>query len=107
MQAASFPRVEAWSYSSVMATTNLRQAIEGLFSVRRLKACAALFRVAPTHVPSCDPRCLRRSAHRSVLGRDGCLRDRAGSGLGPRYPRDIALDCLAVLRGMRVRLARN
>jgi uncharacterized membrane protein YoaK (UPF0700 family) len=32
MQAASFPRVEAWSYSSVMATTNLRQAIEGLFS---------------------------------------------------------------------------
>ena len=31
MQAASFPRVEAWSYSSVMATTNLRQTIEGLF----------------------------------------------------------------------------
>jgi uncharacterized membrane protein YoaK (UPF0700 family) len=29
MQAASFPRVETWSYSSVMATTNLRQAIEG------------------------------------------------------------------------------
>jgi len=29
MQAASFPRVEMWSYSSVMATTNLRQAIEG------------------------------------------------------------------------------
>jgi uncharacterized membrane protein YoaK (UPF0700 family) len=32
MQAASFPRVEAWSYSSVMATTNLRQTIEGLFA---------------------------------------------------------------------------
>jgi uncharacterized membrane protein YoaK (UPF0700 family) len=32
MQAASFPRVEAWSYSSVMATTNLRQAIESLFN---------------------------------------------------------------------------
>lgn len=31
MQAASFPRVEAWSYSSVMATTNLRQTIESLF----------------------------------------------------------------------------
>jgi uncharacterized membrane protein YoaK (UPF0700 family) len=30
MQAASFPRVEAWSYSSVMATTNLRQTIESL-----------------------------------------------------------------------------
>src|SRR5436189_101744 len=33
MQAASFPRVEQWNYSSVMATTNLRQAIEGLFIV--------------------------------------------------------------------------
>jgi uncharacterized membrane protein YoaK (UPF0700 family) len=31
MQAASFPRVEQWNYSSVMATTNLRQTIEGLF----------------------------------------------------------------------------
>jgi len=31
MQAASFPRVQAWNYSSVMATTNLRQTIEGLF----------------------------------------------------------------------------
>jgi uncharacterized membrane protein YoaK (UPF0700 family) len=31
MQAASFPRVEAWSYSSVMATTNLRQTIESVF----------------------------------------------------------------------------
>jgi uncharacterized membrane protein YoaK (UPF0700 family) len=31
MQAASFPRVESWAYSSVMATTNLRQAIEGFF----------------------------------------------------------------------------
>jgi uncharacterized membrane protein YoaK (UPF0700 family) len=33
MQAASFPRVESWSYSSVMATTNLRQTIEGFFIV--------------------------------------------------------------------------
>ncbi|MFL6816166.1 MAG: YoaK family protein [Bradyrhizobium sp.] len=33
MQAASFPRVESWAYSSVMATTNLRQTIEGLFIV--------------------------------------------------------------------------
>jgi uncharacterized membrane protein YoaK (UPF0700 family) len=31
MQAASFPRVETWAYSSVMATTNLRQTIEGFF----------------------------------------------------------------------------
>jgi uncharacterized membrane protein YoaK (UPF0700 family) len=31
MQAASFPRVESCAYSSVMATTNLRQTIEGLF----------------------------------------------------------------------------
>jgi len=32
MQAASFPRVESLAYSSVMATTNLRQAIEGFYS---------------------------------------------------------------------------
>jgi uncharacterized membrane protein YoaK (UPF0700 family) len=32
MQTASFPRVEEWTYSSVMATSNLRQAIEGLFA---------------------------------------------------------------------------
>lgn len=32
VQAASFPRVENWSYSSVMATTNFRQAIEGLLA---------------------------------------------------------------------------
>lgn len=38
MQAASFPRVEEWSYSSVMATTNLRQAIESLFDA--LAGCA-------------------------------------------------------------------
>jgi uncharacterized membrane protein YoaK (UPF0700 family) len=38
MQAASFPRVEAWSYSSVMATTNLRQTIESLFVA--LTGCA-------------------------------------------------------------------
>src|SRR4051794_25576938 len=33
MQAASFPRVESWPYSSVMATTNLRQTIEGVFAL--------------------------------------------------------------------------
>jgi uncharacterized membrane protein YoaK (UPF0700 family) len=32
MQTASFPRVEEWTYSSVMATSNLRKAIEGLFA---------------------------------------------------------------------------
>jgi uncharacterized membrane protein YoaK (UPF0700 family) len=31
MQTASFPRVETWPYSSVMATSNLRHSIEGLF----------------------------------------------------------------------------
>jgi uncharacterized membrane protein YoaK (UPF0700 family) len=31
MQTASFPRVEKWTYSSVMATSNLRYSIEGLF----------------------------------------------------------------------------
>ena len=31
-QTASFPRVEGWSYSSVMATSNFRYTIEGLFA---------------------------------------------------------------------------
>jgi uncharacterized membrane protein YoaK (UPF0700 family) len=33
VQTASFPKVERWAYSSVMATSNFRQAIEGLFAV--------------------------------------------------------------------------
>ena len=32
VQAASFPKIEGWAYSSVMATSNLRQAVEGLFA---------------------------------------------------------------------------
>jgi uncharacterized membrane protein YoaK (UPF0700 family) len=32
IQASSFPRVEQWSYNSVRATTNLRNAIEGMFA---------------------------------------------------------------------------
>jgi uncharacterized membrane protein YoaK (UPF0700 family) len=31
-QTSSFPKVEGWSYSSVMATSNFRYAIEGLFT---------------------------------------------------------------------------
>src|SRR4029077_20708027 len=31
MQAASFPRVESWAYTSVRATANLRQTTEGVF----------------------------------------------------------------------------
>ena len=31
-QTSSFPKVEGWSYSSVMATSNFRYAIEGLFA---------------------------------------------------------------------------
>jgi uncharacterized membrane protein YoaK (UPF0700 family) len=31
-QTASFPKVEGWGYSSVMATSNFRYAIEGLFA---------------------------------------------------------------------------
>ena len=31
-QTASFPKVEGWSYSSVMATSNFRYTIEGLFA---------------------------------------------------------------------------
>jgi uncharacterized membrane protein YoaK (UPF0700 family) len=32
LQTASFPKVEGWSYSSVMATSNFRYTIEGLFA---------------------------------------------------------------------------
>jgi uncharacterized membrane protein YoaK (UPF0700 family) len=32
LQTASFQKVEGWSYSSVMATSNFRYAIEGLFA---------------------------------------------------------------------------
>ena len=31
VQAASFPKIEGWAYSSVMATSNLRQAVEGFY----------------------------------------------------------------------------
>jgi uncharacterized membrane protein YoaK (UPF0700 family) len=31
-QTASFPKVEGWNYSSVMATSNFRYTIEGLFA---------------------------------------------------------------------------
>ena len=32
VQTASFPKVEGWAYSSVMATSNFRNTIEGLFA---------------------------------------------------------------------------
>jgi uncharacterized membrane protein YoaK (UPF0700 family) len=44
MQTASFPKVERWAYSSVMATSNLRQSIEGLVSVLTGTADAPPFR---------------------------------------------------------------
>jgi uncharacterized membrane protein YoaK (UPF0700 family) len=58
MQTASFPRVEEWTYSSVMATSNLRKAIEGLFD--------AIAGPAPVCVRSGDPGCSRRSARPSA-----------------------------------------
>ena len=44
MQAASFPKVESWAYSSVMATTNLRQTIEGVFTAVAGDICPNRFR---------------------------------------------------------------
>jgi uncharacterized membrane protein YoaK (UPF0700 family) len=44
MQTASFPRVEEWTYSSVMATSNLRKAIEGLFAAIAGRAGLGSFR---------------------------------------------------------------
>jgi hypothetical protein len=52
MQTAVFPRVEEWTDRSVMAASNLRQAIEGLFAAP----------AAPVCVRSGNPGCSRRSA---------------------------------------------
>jgi uncharacterized membrane protein YoaK (UPF0700 family) len=57
MQAASFPRVEAWSYSSVMATTNL---------VGQSKASSTLLQVVLIRVPSDAPWFSGRSWRPSV-----------------------------------------
>jgi uncharacterized membrane protein YoaK (UPF0700 family) len=44
IQAASFPQVECWPYSSVLTTNNLRQAVEGLCAVFAEPAAPARFR---------------------------------------------------------------
>jgi uncharacterized membrane protein YoaK (UPF0700 family) len=44
VQAASFPRVESWPYSSVMTTNNLRQTVEGLFAALVGSAAPCRFR---------------------------------------------------------------
>jgi uncharacterized membrane protein YoaK (UPF0700 family) len=44
VQAASFPKIEGWAYSSVMATSNLRQAVEGLFGAMSGRSEANAFR---------------------------------------------------------------
>ena len=44
MQTASFPRVEEWTYSSVMATSNFRKSIEGLFAAIAATSVANHFR---------------------------------------------------------------
>ena len=43
-QTVSFPRVEGWSYNSVMVTSNFRQTIEGLFAAFAGNADAGPFR---------------------------------------------------------------
>ena len=43
-QTSSFPKVEGWSYSSVMATSNFRYTIEGLFAAFAGSAEARPFR---------------------------------------------------------------
>ena len=43
-QTVSFPRVEGWTYNSVMVTSNFRQAIEALFAAFAGNADAAPFR---------------------------------------------------------------
>jgi len=44
LQTASFPKVEGWNYSSVMATSNFRYTIEGLFTAFAGSAEARAFR---------------------------------------------------------------
>jgi uncharacterized membrane protein YoaK (UPF0700 family) len=44
MQTASFPKVEEWNYSSVMATSNFRYSIEGLFAALAATSAVNRFR---------------------------------------------------------------
>lgn len=44
MQTASFPKVEEWTYSSVMATSNFRHSIEGLFAALAMPSAVNRFR---------------------------------------------------------------
>jgi uncharacterized membrane protein YoaK (UPF0700 family) len=46
LQTASFPKVEGWAYSSVMATGNLRQSVEALFEALAGRHDPVLFRQA-------------------------------------------------------------
>jgi uncharacterized membrane protein YoaK (UPF0700 family) len=43
-QTVSFPRVEGWSYNSVMVTSNFRQTVEGMFAACTGGAAARPFR---------------------------------------------------------------
>jgi uncharacterized membrane protein YoaK (UPF0700 family) len=63
-QMVSFPRVEGWTYNSVMVTSNFRQTVEGLFA-----AFAGSGEVRPFRRPCVrnHVRCLwRRGRHRRV-----------------------------------------
>ena len=46
MQTSSFPKVEDWNYSSVLATSNFRHSIEGLFVAIATTSVAHRFRRA-------------------------------------------------------------
>ena len=89
-QTASFPRVEGWNYSSVMATSNFRYTIEGLF---------AAFAGSPEARPFRRPYvfgalCIAFGTGAAI----GAVMTERDARLQPRHSRDIARDRAVALR---------
>jgi hypothetical protein len=89
LQTANFPKVEGWSYSSVMATSNFRNTIEGLFA-----AFAESSEARPFH------RLHVFGAMCIAFGGGSCYRrnhDGSDAFLLSRHSRDTARDRVAAL----------
>jgi hypothetical protein len=87
-QTASFPKVEGWNYSSVMATSNFRYAIESLFAAFARNSEARRFRRPYVFGAMCIAFGMGAAICRD--GSDTCLQ--------PRHSRNAARDCAGALR---------
>lgn len=87
-QTASFPRVEGWSYNSVMATSNYCYTIEGLFAAFCWKLGGQT--LSPALRVRSDVRRFRNGGRHRHDGSDARLQ--------PRHSRDIARDRVVALR---------